>query len=1663
MARDTEVGSVTVGVVPDATGIEQKLKDQIVPAAERVGEEAGNEMSNAIEDKMTEGGDKSASKFEKSFKTRLKKALDNLPDAKIEGDVTDVEQKIEEVRAEIQSVYAQPLIDKADAARSIDQIMLKVAALRAEAASGIDIPVDVDTQGMLADFETAITKIRGKAITGALVPGGMFSRIPFSGSAADKVLAAAQQQAAASAMPSMSDIFVEAKALQFARDQAVRRPSFANIPLGMNEIVQDVTSMGPARAKMFEAGAGGLPGVIQGVIREAMPSSPYGGASFVAAVDGIQKATFSMSKEIELLRKPVGDIVRSSDNMATSTEGFGRLLREIAPNPTFGFGTRDLGGRRVWAGRSAERAFRGMGVPEGLLHEPGLGGYLGGARFAAGPDAISDFSNQFSKDLVKFEKPMGDIVKYTANLNGTGQELVRMSDFIRQSDFSNLVTGDTFFKKMADAVARGFRSGQQGVLGRLRGIVSRRGAGAGAPLDTGIPEDVVSSIEARLKSGVPITGELGKFAQFLKSDAARALGTPGPVTPEIIDAIEKRLTTGVPLTGELNKFARYIKLDAALGVRRSLEELIPRYGAGGGDVQKLLGEFGGGHRPAATETLLKAFGAGGGDLEKLLADFGGDIGGAGGGGGGGGFFSKISDFFGKIPGAGSGLLGKVPFAGGNAYAGAGIGGGVLASLPFIGQMLSGGAVAGLGTGLATMGIAGAIHGLSSAATPAQISAARMQSQSTTLATADAQSKLNALMKSGTATAAQLAQGHLAVAAAQTNQAAASSALADLIANKITPAQQAMSDAFKTFGDDFGKSMTTIGAAFVPVLTNIAKVADQVLHVMTPVFAVAEQIIAPAVQNIGGTLLKAFAQPAVQQSITAVAKAFADLLNAMSPNIVSGIGAIANSITNMADSVAKNPRPFADFIKFLFGVVNAAIQAVAWLTRVADWIESFHTFWAAIGKGFDEVIHNIKTVWNWLAHFHDFWKLVWATAQTYFDNFVAGIKIDFKVIGTVFHVASDVIHGNFGNIWTDIKNGAKSIVPVISDTAKQITQHFTHPQNAIKQTTQHLKHTADGAKQATQHLKHATVTATTYRHSISTQHIARPVADAVTTYRHSIATQPIARPVAARGETGWAGIRHDTAHLGDMIAAPFISMWHGMASITDAGMKGIGKVIHFGLASFNNWWKQHGTEVKEVWRALWTAIKNTFMPIIHFVQISIRVGLDVIKFAFRAIALVVRVQWTLMWNGVKGVAKAAVDILKGIIHAALKFIQIMWNLGWNIIKDTLKVAWDIIVGIINVALDIFTGHWKQAWDDIKTAVTQVWNSFKDIFKTAWKTLTDAVGVAFGLLKTVFVTGGGDIIHGLFSGITGALKDIGSWISTNIYHPIIDHVKSLFGIKSPASTMKPIGKEIITGIFHGMFSEGKKIEQFAAKIFGSWPKAILSFVTKGMVGGMTAKLASFLGGALGWATKGIKNIGGFFGSIFSAASGSHGGAGVARWAGTVGKALTMLNLPQNLAGDVLYQMQTESSGNPNIINTWDSNARAGHPSQGLMQVIPSTFGQYHVAGTSWNILDPLANIAAALNYAKHNKGFGSGKGQIGSGHGYDTGGWLPTGVTMTMNNTGRPERILSPDELKAFNAGQGPTYVAHFDGLTSQAISAEVRTAFHMMSLTQGQLGRPGRRN
>lgn len=112
-----------------------------------------------------------------------------------------------------------------------------------------------------------------------------------------------------------------------------------------------------------------------------------------------------------------------------------------------------------------------------------------------------------------------------------------------------------------------------------------------------------------------------------------------------------------------------------------------------------------------------------------------------------------------------------------------------------------------------------------------------------------------------------------------------------------------------------------------------------------------------------------------------------------------------------------------------------------------------------------------------------------------------------------------------------------------------------------------------------------------------------------------------------------------------------------------------------------------------------------------------------------------------------------------------------------------------------------------------------------------------------------------------------------------------------------------------------------------------------------------------------------------------------AGVEQWRSLAAQALRMEGQysPSNL-NLMLFQMQTESSGNPNAINLWDSNAKRGTPSKGLMQVIDPTFRAYARPGYNSNIWDPLSNMLAAIRYTV--KRYGS-LARGWRGHGYAEG--------------------------------------------------------------------------
>lgn len=200
----------------------------------------------------------------------------------------------------------------------------------------------------------------------------------------------------------------------------------------------------------------------------------------------------------------------------------------------------------------------------------------------------------------------------------------------------------------------------------------------------------------------------------------------------------------------------------------------------------------------------------------------------------------------------------------------------------------------------------------------------------------------------------------------------------------------------------------------------------------------------------------------------------------------------------------------------------------------------------------------------------------------------------------------------------------------------------------------------------------------------------------------------------------------------------------------------------------------------------------------------------------------------------------------------------------------------------------------------------------------------------------------------------------------------------------------------------FLDGKTLADAVVKKFVDYGGMSGFALNAGTAGVTTAK-----GAMSTWAGKIIEEFGAKGLASYVAS------AGVEQWRSTVIKALKMEGLYSEAnVKRTLFQMQTESGGNPFAINLWDINAKNGTPSKGLMQVIDPTFRAYARPGFNSNIYDPLSNILAAIRYATARYGSLANAFQ---GHGYSDGvgfdsvslpQYTPSG-SVTTNSTSNAE--------------------------------------------------------
>lgn len=203
------------------------------------------------------------------------------------------------------------------------------------------------------------------------------------------------------------------------------------------------------------------------------------------------------------------------------------------------------------------------------------------------------------------------------------------------------------------------------------------------------------------------------------------------------------------------------------------------------------------------------------------------------------------------------------------------------------------------------------------------------------------------------------------------------------------------------------------------------------------------------------------------------------------------------------------------------------------------------------------------------------------------------------------------------------------------------------------------------------------------------------------------------------------------------------------------------------------------------------------------------------------------------------------------------------------------------------------------------------------------------------------------------------------------------------------------------------------------------AIAKFVNLSGISPNIAKMASgtvktVASDTMGWIKKELSNFGGS----------NPSGSGYQRWAPVIKQAAGMsgVKLSGSMMSDILHRINKESGGDPTVVQkVIDINSRQGHPAQGLLQYIPSTFASWARKGFD-KITNGMHQLLAMFNDSNWHADINM------------PGGWGPTGRKRYATGTTTSVSNFFPKYAKGTSAAASAISTVRFNhsmGRTSTA--------------------------
>jgi phage-related protein len=475
-----------------------------------------------------------------------------------------------------------------------------------------------------------------------------------------------------------------------------------------------------------------------------------------------------------------------------------------------------------------------------------------------------------------------------------------------------------------------------------------------------------------------------------------------------------------------------------------------------------------------------------------------------------------------------------------------------------------------------------------------------------------------------------------------------------------------------------------------------------------------------------------------------------------------------------------------------------------------------------------------------------------------------------------------------------------------------------------------------------------------------------------------------------------------------LAASFLSKWAPGLARAAADIAKLITWIADAITWFARWsavgehWQKLWQEVSSFTVRIWDDIFTFFKRIWNDISSWVTHSIDAISSTISSVWNSISRTTVNIWNSIY-------DWLHGWWTRVTDFFRTATGWIWDVLHSGWDSMWRDTVSIWNNVENFFRGWFgriKSGFSDAVSAIGSTWRRLESLFKAP---------VNF-LINTVYDNGIRRFWDDVAAKIPGVpkLPSIGGIATGGVlpgYEPGIDRVHALLspgeGVLVPEAVQGLGGAPAINAInrayagHRGGGKEGDGTLRFAAggflpgPISNAWKavkgaavkaadiagivSALITGNTKAFTNDLDKLVGTSAAGALGTMMTQIPKtlitdmINGIKATVAAAGGGGgkykgHYGAGVAQWRGDVLKALSMLGLSSGLAGQVLYQMQTECVTLDTMILT-----RNGWAKHSDVVVGDETIGYNQATGMSeWTPVTAVHHYDAAptIRYGNHN---------------------------------------------------------------------------------------------